>query len=103
MFKDYVNEGKVPAENFVVSKEQSIDPSKDLKDGQIFVEVLYISVDPYMRARMQQTKASAAVMHTHQVTPAVAKLPMPQAACLIFTRNTTIYILCQHKCENVQK
>lgn len=56
LFKDYVNEGKVPEDNFVVSKDSSIDPSKDLKDGQIFVEVLYLSVDPYMRARMRYSK-----------------------------------------------
>lgn len=51
LFKDFVNEGKVPKENFVVDKSQKLNAS-ELKDGEIFVETLYLSVDPYMRTRM---------------------------------------------------
>jgi hypothetical protein len=42
LFKDFVNDGKVPEDNFVVNKEHSIDPDTDLKDGQIFLRLLYI-------------------------------------------------------------
>jgi NADPH-dependent curcumin reductase CurA len=59
LFKDFVNDGKVPEDNFVVNKEQSIDPDTDLKDGQIFLRLLYLSVDPYMRTRMIKSEASA--------------------------------------------
>lgn len=51
LFKEFVNDGKVPVENFVVDKSKKLNPS-DLKDGEIFVETLYLSVDPYMRTRM---------------------------------------------------
>jgi hypothetical protein len=58
LFKDFVNDGKVPEDNFVVNKEHSIDPESDLKDGQIFLRLLYISVDPYMRTRMRKMEVS---------------------------------------------
>lgn len=59
LFKDFVNDGKVPEDTFVVNKEHSIDPEKDVKDGQIFLRLLYLSVDPYMRTRMRKMEASA--------------------------------------------
>eukprot|EP00879_Flechtneria_rotunda_P027486 GHRR01029447.1.p1 GENE.GHRR01029447.1~~GHRR01029447.1.p1 ORF type:complete len:287 (-),score=87.27 GHRR01029447.1:276-1136(-) len=55
LFKDYVDEGSVPVDNFVVSNSK-LDPEQ-LKDGEIFVEVLYLSVDPYMRGRMRHQKS----------------------------------------------
>jgi hypothetical protein len=60
LFKDFVNDGKVPEDNFVVNKEHSIDPDSDLKDGQIFLRLLYLSVDPYMRTRMRKMEVMIA-------------------------------------------
>jgi NADPH-dependent curcumin reductase CurA len=59
LFKDFVNDGKVPEDNFVVNKDHSIDPDNDLRDGQIFLRLLYISVDPYMRTRMRKSEVIA--------------------------------------------
>lgn len=55
LFKDYVNDGAVPADNFVASKG-SVDPD-GLKEGEILVQLLYLSVDPYMRMQMKDAKA----------------------------------------------
>lgn len=54
IFKDFVNEGRVPEDNFV-EKAQEVD-SDALKDGEVLVELLYLSVDPYMRGRMINQK-----------------------------------------------
>eukprot|EP00882_Tetradesmus_deserticola_P000733 GHRQ01000800.1.p1 GENE.GHRQ01000800.1~~GHRQ01000800.1.p1 ORF type:complete len:361 (+),score=177.76 GHRQ01000800.1:181-1263(+) len=57
LFKDFVNDGKVPEDNFVVNKEHSIDPETDVKDAQICIRLLYLSVDPYMRTRMRKMES----------------------------------------------
>lgn len=53
LFKDYVDDGSVPADNFVLSKD-SVDPGS-LKDSEILVQLLYLSVDPYMRMQMKNS------------------------------------------------
>lgn len=57
LFKDYVDDGPVPADNFVVSKAGSVEPTA-LQDSEILVQLLYLSVDPYMRNQMKNAKAS---------------------------------------------
>ena len=42
IFKDYVNEGEVPLDTFVVEKETV--SAESLEDGAILVELLYLSV-----------------------------------------------------------
>jgi NADPH-dependent curcumin reductase CurA len=56
IWKDYVEEGRVTTDDFVVSTDAAgVDPGQ-LKEGQILMELLYLSVDPYMRGRMRNTK-----------------------------------------------
>jgi hypothetical protein len=49
IFKDFVNEGEVPIDTFLVEKETVAADS--LEDGAILVELLYLSV---VRLLMQQ-------------------------------------------------
>jgi hypothetical protein len=55
LFKDYVNDGAVPADNFVPSNG-SVHPDH-LKEGEVLVQLLYLSVDPYMRMQMKDAKS----------------------------------------------
>jgi len=49
ILKSFVGKGNLPtAEHFEVRD----GPSPDLKDGEIRLQTLYLSVDPYMRGRM---------------------------------------------------
>lgn len=54
LFKDFVNDGPVPVDNFVATT-RTFSPD-DLKDSEILVQLLYLSVDPYMRMQMKDTK-----------------------------------------------
>jgi NADPH-dependent curcumin reductase CurA len=51
IFRDYVNAGAVPTENFV-PQVTNID-SSSLNNGDIYVQLLYLSVDPYLRMMMK--------------------------------------------------
>ncbi|KAI7833513.1 oxidoreductase [Kickxella alabastrina] len=55
--KDYVPKGHATLSDFVI--EQVPTPTKDqLKDGQIILHPLYLSVDPYQRGRLSGAKGS---------------------------------------------
>eukprot|EP00775_Hariotina_reticulata_P009113 gene9113-9282_t len=56
LWKDYVEEGRVTADDFLVTTDAAGVNPGELKEGQILVELLYLSVDPYMRGRMRNTK-----------------------------------------------
>ncbi|KAF5829915.1 NADPH dependent alkenal/alkenone reductase [Dunaliella salina] len=49
LWTNYVEDGPVPPENFQL-KEIDLP---DLKDGEVLLELQYLSVDPYMRGRMR--------------------------------------------------
>nr|ACL13981.1 NADPH dependent alkenal/alkenone reductase [Dunaliella salina] len=49
LFKEYVEVGEVPPDNFQL---RTIDLPA-LKDGEVLLELQYLSVDPYMRGRMR--------------------------------------------------
>lgn len=55
LWKGHVEDGPVPESNFVVSEGSSIS-AEQLQDGEVLVELLYLSVDPYMRGRMREMK-----------------------------------------------
>jgi NADPH-dependent curcumin reductase CurA len=57
LWKGHVGDGAVPADNFIVSDSGSIS-SEQLKDGEALMQLLYLSVDPYMRGRMREMKVS---------------------------------------------
>lgn len=54
LWRDYVEDGKVTTNEFVLAESPRLDPAQ-LSDGAIFVQLLYLSVDPYMRGRMRNT------------------------------------------------
>eukprot|EP00882_Tetradesmus_deserticola_P033412 GHRQ01038171.1.p1 GENE.GHRQ01038171.1~~GHRQ01038171.1.p1 ORF type:complete len:120 (+),score=34.96 GHRQ01038171.1:108-467(+) len=56
LWKDFVDKGAVKVTDFNVSTNE-IDPDS-LQDGEVLVELLYLSVDPYMRGRMRRMKSS---------------------------------------------
>lgn len=56
LLKDYVDTGNVPIDTFSLHND-SIDPQK-LRDGEVVVELLYLSVDPYLRFRMHSKSVS---------------------------------------------
>jgi len=39
------------------SYETGIEPLPDLKDGQVLLRTIYLSLDPYMRGRMSTAKS----------------------------------------------
>lgn len=45
LWKGHVEDGPVPADNFVVSSGSSISVD-DLQEGEVLVQLLYLSVDP---------------------------------------------------------
>jgi NADPH-dependent curcumin reductase CurA len=45
LWKGHVEDGPVPADNFIVSDGVSIS-AEQLKDGEVLVQLLYLSVDP---------------------------------------------------------
>jgi len=56
LWKNYVEEGRVTADDFLVTYDAAGVNPGELKEGQILMELLYLSVDPYMRGRMRNTK-----------------------------------------------
>jgi hypothetical protein len=46
LWKGFVEEGPVPADNFVVSSGAAALSSGDLQEGQVLLQLLYLSVDP---------------------------------------------------------
>jgi NADPH-dependent curcumin reductase CurA len=57
----------VPGETFSL-KENPIITEKDLKDGQVLVETLYLSLDPAMRGWLNGTSLPPPPPHTHVIT-----------------------------------
>ena len=57
IFKDYVNEGEVPLDTFVVEKETV--SAESLEDGAIVLELLYLSVVRSYEQQQHATKLSA--------------------------------------------
>lgn len=55
LWKDYVDDRAVQESDFEVSTSE-IDPA-NLQDGEVLVELLYLSVDPYLRGRMRRMKS----------------------------------------------
>jgi NADPH-dependent curcumin reductase CurA len=53
----------IPGETFSVKENPMISES-DLKDGQILVEVLYLSLDPAMRGWLNGYSSSLPLTHT---------------------------------------
>eukprot|EP00005_Dracoamoeba_jomungandri_P008529 CAMPEP_0174267138 /NCGR_PEP_ID=MMETSP0439-20130205/32600_1 /TAXON_ID=0 /ORGANISM="Stereomyxa ramosa, Strain Chinc5" /LENGTH=332 /DNA_ID=CAMNT_0015354475 /DNA_START=41 /DNA_END=1035 /DNA_ORIENTATION=- len=54
VLKSFVGKGNEPTlEHFEVLDEETVD----LKDGEVRLQTLYLSVDPYMRGRMNDTKS----------------------------------------------
>ena len=53
LLKDHVNEGEVRPDHFAL--DTAPKPS-EAKDGEVLLEVLYLSVDPYMRGMMRNAK-----------------------------------------------
>lgn len=58
--------GEPTHENFEIKKDVPLKP-EDLKDGQILVRTLYLSLDPYMRGRMSAGKSYAAPLEIGDV------------------------------------
>ncbi|KAJ1839767.1 hypothetical protein LPJ57_010751, partial [Coemansia sp. RSA 486] len=57
IFKDFIPSGLPSISDFVVEKVPA--PTKEqLKDGQVIVSPLYMSIDPYQRGRLTGTKDS---------------------------------------------
>lgn len=57
LWKGHVEDGPVPEYNFIVSEGSSIS-AEQLQEGEMLVQLLYLSVDPYMRGRMREMKVS---------------------------------------------
>ncbi|KAF6262190.1 hypothetical protein COO60DRAFT_1636219 [Scenedesmus sp. NREL 46B-D3] len=55
LWKDYVDNRAVQESDFIVATSE-IDPAS-LQDGEVLVELLYLSVDPYLRGRMRRMKS----------------------------------------------
>lgn len=55
LWKEYVDAGVVQPEHFVTS-DAPIPKEEDLNEGDVIVELVYVSVDPYMRGRMRPGK-----------------------------------------------
>lgn len=55
LWKGHVQDGPVPVDNFIVS-EGTETVNAELKEGAVLVQLLYLSVDPYMRGRMRDMK-----------------------------------------------
>jgi NADPH-dependent curcumin reductase CurA len=51
--QDFVNDGAVPVENFVVDKSVTIRVPDEVQPGGVALQVIYLSVDPYMRNLMK--------------------------------------------------
>lgn len=47
--------GTLVAENFRLEQE----PVRDLAEGEVLLQILYLSLDPYMRGRMDDAKSYA--------------------------------------------
>ncbi|KAG1656610.1 hypothetical protein FOA52_008433 [Chlamydomonas sp. UWO 241] len=52
---DYVSEGKVTPQHFVMLDTPALTEA-DVPEGGCLLELAYLSVDPYMRGRMRNTK-----------------------------------------------
>jgi NADPH-dependent curcumin reductase CurA len=55
LWKGHVEDGPVPEDNFIVSEGSSVS-TEQLQEGEVLVQLLYLSVDPYMRGRMREMK-----------------------------------------------
>lgn len=55
LWKGHVEDGPVPEDSFIVSEGSSIS-TEQLQEGEVLVQLLYLSVDPYMRGRMREMK-----------------------------------------------
>jgi len=53
-----VEKGSPPKESHFAVQELKVPTESDLKEGEILLRTLYLSVDPYMRSRLSETSAS---------------------------------------------